>query len=290
MNWFRLNEVDKFLFSEDADIIFEKLWMQKLKRQIDQSVNRFNENRIKFSNWIDEYIKNNKINNEELIKINLYWLSKRWDEIWKIKIFTYLTKIWDPLKQIENKGIIKLFLYQNKPIKDEKNINEMIYEYGLDSYINIRQKKLYYLMRKKLEEIHKYVMLIMLKENKWIVRNIENFRPIVIDRKLSKTTSEELDYNIENLQESYIRRNKTKHTINKEITKEETIPLMRADQVFQETIRSILYYHDLHEVIVKLTKVVEALWENTLWKLWYDYFMNSKKWYINVLTKRGKNG
>ena len=128
-----------------------------------------------------------------------------------------------------------------------------------DDFLNDKQRKVYEMMREKFDEAHKIGSKIMLQEKNKLIKYIEQYRPIVIDRSLNaKTDFKEEEYDMTELQESLSKKAVTQ-TLDKQTTAKELIPLMQAHQVFSQNIRNTIYYAEMQPVITKLRRVVEKL-------------------------------
>lgn len=55
-------------------------------------------------------------------------------------------------------------------------------EYEQESFLNDKEKKIYDMMRQRFDEAHKIGSKTMLQERNKLIKYIENYRPIVIDK------------------------------------------------------------------------------------------------------------
>ena len=156
-------------------------------------------------------------------------------------------------------------------------------EYEQDNFLNDKQKKVYDMMREKFDQAHKIGSKTMLQEKNQLIKYIEDYRPIVIDKGLNtKTDFKEEDYDISELQKSLSKKTVTQ-TLDKQTTAKELIPMMQAHQVFSQNIRNTIYYSEMQPVITKLRRVIESLTkvpdengkeQNLIGNRGTDWFMN----------------
>ena len=131
-------------------------------------------------------------------------------------------------------------------------------EYQREDFLSPKQKKIYDMMRERFDEAHKIGSRTMLQERNKIIKYIENYRPIVIDRNLNKHDRKEEDYDMMELEKSLAKQTVTQ-TLDKQTTAKEMVPIIEAHSAFAQNIRNSIYYSEMQPVITKLRKVVDTL-------------------------------
>lgn len=109
----------------------------------------------------------------------------------------------------------------------EEEARAKIDEYKSPDFLTDKQKKIYDMMREQFDTAHKIGSKTMLDEKNTMIKYVENYRPIVMDRGLNKINFQEEDFDMSELQKSMTKMGVTQ-TLDKQTTAKETIPLIEA--------------------------------------------------------------
>ena len=93
-----MSHIDQFLTF--ANNMFERLGLGRMKRQVDQAKNRTDTKTDELIDPVFKKIRDYNLGHDDMTKINLRGLMKRGDTLGKVKVFTYLTKVGDPLEKL----------------------------------------------------------------------------------------------------------------------------------------------------------------------------------------------
>lgn len=266
-----------YLFHEDR-----QLW--KLKAEIDQNMTRHYREVAELSKDVLFWIRKFKMTHKSQRKINLYASMKRWDSLWKVKIFAYITKVWDPLRKVHTreKYAKKLGMHRALPEETAKKLMDW---YSQDNFLTSKERMIYEKMRVVFDKTWERWAETMLKEKNVLPKYVENYRPIVLDTRLNKAERKQDEIDMMDLERS-MKRTQIKQTLDKQTTAKETIPLMEAYRIFASHVSSTLYYANVQPIINKLTKVTNELWPEFFGNRWWNYLTDKKIWYIQRLANR----
>ena len=146
---------------------------------------------------------------------------------------------------------------RKSPVTEEQ-AKAMMETYSNDNFLNSKQKHIYRMMRDVFDKTWEMGAETMLREKNILPKYIENYRPIVLDRKLNKADWKKEDVDMMDLQRS-MKKTQAQQTLDKQTTTKETIPLMEAHMTFASHVTSTTYYAKMQPVINKLNKVVGRL-------------------------------
>jgi hypothetical protein len=207
-----------------------------------------------------------------------------------VKLFARLTKIGDPEAPKTRKEKLSAKFGKNKPLTEEQAKAKLL-EYEDPNYLNDKQKALYSLIRKQLDEIYTLGAKVHLEQNNKIVKYVENFWPIVGDRKQNVGMNfKEEDFDIRELQDSF-RGNGISQTLDKKTTATETVPLKDAYSNFAQYAHTTIHYSYMQNLLNKLVKLTNELGENgtkQLGERGYKYFADKDNGYIVNLKRAGR--
>jgi len=245
--------------------VIEKLWIH---RQIyDMYKKNFRDWHYNYNYIMKEYFhlkKELKLNEDNLEKIWLYWLIKRWDDTWKAKILAYIKKKWiDPVTK--------------QKIYSDRQAVEVLEKIQEDNFLNEMEKEMYEFMRKNLDNVWDLIFWTAEKYKTNLVKRVDNYFPIKLDSDLNNDLK--IDPLIWEVLNNNFRRANIKAWFLEKATKKMIAPVLNAETVFLQHIYRWSYYWYMQDNLAKMNKFINTLWEKRLWNIWYKYM---KEWLDNM--------